>query len=479
MRLPEPRRSRAVLIGTSEYADNTLADIPAIETTINTLAAALTNPEDAPLPPGSRYCVTIINEGDLRAVGSQLGTAAEEATDLLFVYYSGRVLRDQRTRSLHLGLPDSDPKRPRFNSLEYAMLRDTVLDSRASMKVLVLDSRLPDGMSGIGDEFDVKGGYVLASSFGEEAASVPAGQIHTAFSGHLATVLREGVPGGPGLLRIDDIYACLLNRMRQDGLPDPEARGTYADGPLALMRNPGSLSVPQLSSARPSLGMVVDQHGPRLSEPGYAAEPDEAESPGAQAAGEPASGEEPVRWFNEWMLGWMAGAADRLTESASSVAVTLLSRAAASVEPGTERYAWYASRLAQALFRAGDLDRAREVVGVALGCTDDTDVRVHLQSTLAQCLDKAGSPKEALAVVDKALGTPGLTDRHRAGLLVLAARSHNTLGEFPKAVEIASEALKTASAAGDESAADWALHIISMAKAMAAADTDFVKLQES
>lgn len=485
MRLPDPRRSRVVLIGTSEYSDSGLPDLPAIETTIETLAATLTDTDHGLVPSDPRHCVTLVNEGDLREVGRELGNAAEEAIDLLFVYYAGRMLQDKRNRSLHLALPDSDPKWPGFNSLEYAILRDTVLDSRATMKIIVLDSRFPDGMTGIGDRLDVRGGYVLASSFGEEVADVRPREMHTAFSWHLNTVLREGVPGGPGLLRIDDIHTHLAERMRHYGLPEPEARGTYAHGPLALMQNPGSLV-----AAKPLTGELPRLPSPVVPEPVVVPEPESTDAtislvigprlPPAdeQAAAEEPAEEEPVRWFNEWMLDWAADHADRLTESASAVATVLLARAAASVEPKSERYAWFASRLAQAFFRTGELERAEDFVSLALDCTDDVDVRVHLHSTLAQCLDKAGSPSDALAVLGRALGSPGLTAGHRAGLLVLAARSHNNLGEFPKATEIASEALEAAKEAGDESAADWALHIISMAKAMLAADTDFARLQE-
>jgi tetratricopeptide (TPR) repeat protein len=460
MLLPDPRRSRVVLIGTSEYADSKLPDIPAIETTINILGSTLADLDYAQAPGDSQHCVTLLNETNLPEVGRQLGAAADEAEDLLFVYYTGRGLRDNRTGSLYLSLPDSDPKRPGFSSLEYADLRDAVMDSEAAMKVVVLDVRFPCDIGDLGDQLDVKGGYVIVSPFGEDAELARARDMHTAFSSHLNSVLRDGVPGGPGLLRVDDIYSHILKRMRHDGLPQPEARGTYADGHLALIRNRGSHFIPNpLTTTSP----LVIKQSPRT--------PEHSDNAGGQD--ESAPGEERVRWFNEWMLDWLAGAADRLTENVSDVAATLLARAAASVEPKSERYAWFASRLAQALLRTGELTQAQDFVNLALDCADDIDVRVHLYSTLAQCLDKAGSPFDAISVLGRALGSRRLTDRHRAGLLVLAARSHANLDEFSKASKIASDALKAATDAGDESAADWALHIISMSTAMAAAKSDF------
>lgn len=311
MRLPDPRRSRVVLIGTSEYGDKNLRDIPAIETTINKLAATLTDLDYGQAPHDSRHCVTMVNEGDLREVGRRLVAAAEEATDLLLVYYAGRGLLDKRHRSLYLGLPDSDPKRPGFNSLEYAKLQDTVLDSRAAMKVIVLDCRLPGD---IADQLDAKDAYVLASSFEEDVSLVQAGEIHTAFSRHLITILREGVPGGPGLLRIDDIYFFLLDRMRRDGLPQPQKRGTCVDSPLAMIRNRATHSMPRRPNTAPA----------------------------------PIPREARTRWFDEWMLDWVADHADRLTEHVPAVATEFLTKAVDSVDAGSERHAWFASRLAQA-----------------------------------------------------------------------------------------------------------------------------------
>lgn len=467
-----------MLIGTSEYTAASLPDIPAIETTINTLSSILTDLDLGQAPWDSQHRVTLINEGDLREIGHRLGTAADEATDLLLVYYTGRALIDKRNGSLYLGLPDSDPKRPGFNSLEYAKLRDTVLDSRAALKLIVLDARFPGAVDDIVDQLDVKNGYVLVSSFEEEASFAQPGEIHTGFSRHLNTILREGVPGGPGLLRIDDIYVHLLERMRRDGLPQPQARGTYVDGPLALIRNRGSLSVPKrLSTAGPTVGLIVAEQKPRTPEPADdAVRPDDTGEPeNAGNHSETVPGDAQVRWYNEELLDWMADVADRLTEHAAGVAAVLLGRAVASVADDSERYAWFASRLAQALFRTGELEQAQDLVNLALDCTDDADVRVHLQSTLARCLDKGGSSSDAIAAVGQALGAPGLTVGHRARLLVLAARSHANLHEYEKAAEVASEALRAASDASDDSASDWALHIISMAKAMKAAKTDFAE----
>jgi len=71
-----------------------------------------------------------------------------------------------------------------------------------------------------------------------------------------------------------------------------------------------------------------------------------------------------------------------------------------------------------------------------------------------------GSSAESLATLGQALAAPGLPARHRARLLVLAARTHDTLGEIGKAGQVAAEALAAATEAGDSWAMGWALHVL-------------------
>ena len=84
---------------------------------------------------------------------------------------------------------------------------------------------------------------------------------------------------------------------------------------------------------------------------------------------------------------------------------------------------------------------------------------VDLHWTLAQCRMRVGQFAESLATLDRALASPGISARHRARLLVLAARTHSNLGEIEKAGRVAASALAAASEAGDNWAMGWALHV--------------------
>ena len=73
-----------------------------------------------------------------------------------------------------------------------------------------------------------------------------------------------------------------------------------------------------------------------------------------RAVGGPGGATEPM---DEWMLDWLARTADPLVGQAPGVAAELLARAVARSPAGSGQHDWLASRLADALYRIGDLTR--------------------------------------------------------------------------------------------------------------------------
>ena len=144
------------------------------------------------------------------------------------------------------------------------------------------------------------------------------------------------------------------------------------------------------------------------------------------------------------MLDWLARTADLLVGQAPGVAAELLTRAVASSPAGSAQHGWLASRLADALYRIGDRAEAEQVANRALEHATEPDLLVDLHWTLAQCRMLAGSSAESLATLDRALASPGISARHRARLLVLAARTHLNLGEVETAGQVAATALAAA-----------------------------------
>src|SRR5258708_3560376 len=120
------------------------------------------------------------------------------------------------------------------------------------------------------------------------------------------------------------------------------------------------------------------------------------------------------------------------------------------------------SRLADALYRVGDTAGAGRVARHALAHAVEPDLLVDLYWTLVQCVMREGRFAESLATLDQALASPGLSARHRARLLVLAARTHSNFGRAEKAGQVAASALEAASEADDSWAMGWALHMMAL-----------------
>jgi DNA-binding CsgD family transcriptional regulator/tetratricopeptide (TPR) repeat protein len=191
------------------------------------------------------------------------------------------------------------------------------------------------------------------------------------------------------------------------------------------------------------------------------------------AVGGPSGTTEPM---DEWILRWLVSTAELLVSQAPRAAADLLSQAVASSSAGSAQHDCLAGRLADALYRVGDTAAAEQVANSALEYVAERDLRVDLHWTLAQCRMRAGRSAESLATLNRALATPGISARHRARLLVLAARTHSNLGEVETAGRVATDALAAATDAGDNWATGWALHVLTIVTAVQGQTTDALPL---
>jgi DNA-binding CsgD family transcriptional regulator len=192
-----------------------------------------------------------------------------------------------------------------------------------------------------------------------------------------------------------------------------------------------------------------------------------------RAQGGPGGAAEPM---DEWMLGWLSGSAELLIGQAPQVAVDLLRQAVVSSPAGSAQHGALAGRLADALYCVGEPAEAEQVALQALMFAVEPDVMVDLHWTLAQCRMRTGRFAESLATLEVALATPGISARHRARLLVLAARTHSNLGEAEKAGQVAEAALEVAAGADDNWSMGWALHVLTLVTAVQGQMTDALPL---
>ncbi|WP_107094936.1 caspase, EACC1-associated type [Streptomyces chattanoogensis] len=249
MRLPDPSRSRALLLGFGAFTDPGLPDLPAVRNNIDDLARAFTSPWGTALP--DEHCVRQRGEGpadlaDPAVIGSRLVAAADEADDLLLVYYAGHGLVGP-DGELYLSLPatSSNPSLVAWTALPFALLRRTLANARAHNRVLILDccfsglavDAMTTTTSVVAGQLTVSGTCTLASSPANRPSSAPVGARHTAYTGELLHLLQHGTDDATEFLTLQTIHDHLARVLPSKGHPRPELRNTQTIGRLALARN--------------------------------------------------------------------------------------------------------------------------------------------------------------------------------------------------------------------------------------------------
>jgi WD40 repeat protein len=246
-RLVDPARSRIVLVGAPRYDDPALPDVPQITRSLADLAAVFTDPDLGAFP--VRNCVTTLPDVSVERVGDLLHEAAREAEDLLLFYFVGHGLVGPRGE-LYLGLRTTRYDNPTYSALRFETVRDTFLDprTRAKNRVFIVDScfsgrglgeilTLKATPQGFANELEISGTYTLTSSPPNSVSLARENETHTAFTGRLIALLREGDADAGPMLSLGGIYRHLYARLRADGLPLPQQRGTNTADLLGLVAN--------------------------------------------------------------------------------------------------------------------------------------------------------------------------------------------------------------------------------------------------
>ncbi|MGN9913659.1 ATP-binding protein [Phytohabitans sp. LJ34] len=152
---------------------------------------------------------------------------------------------------------------------------------------------------------------------------------------------------------------------------------------------------------------------------------------------------------DHWTAEWLAGSAHELIGRAPHAAIPLLRRAVARGPSGRPHHDLLCCRLADALRRTGDMAGAARVAREAAARTADPDLLVDLLWTFAETQVVAGHPEAAFVALDRALAGSAVEVRHRAQLMVIAARIRSGIGQVEIAGELAGKALDAATAAED------------------------------
>ena len=97
------------------------------------------------------------------------------------------------------------------------------------------------------------------------------------------------------------------------------------------------------------------------------------------------------------MLDWLVRTADHLVGQAPGVAAELLAQSVVGSPFGAAHHDWLVGKLADALYRTGDIARATQVANQAVDFVTEPDLLVELHWTLAQCRINTGQSAESLA----------------------------------------------------------------------------------
>ncbi|WP_372668836.1 caspase family protein [Amycolatopsis kentuckyensis] len=243
MRLAEPSKSKAILIGAAQYDDPALAEIAQARANAVDLAAILVDPElGGFLPDNVR---TMVNPRHREDAGLDIARWCRTAEDVLVVYYAGHGLVDVDGELL-LATSDTIETEKEYRSLRAEMLRRAVNQSDAKIKIVILDCcysgrilgrAMANEASGVLEQIDTTGTCGLASAPRHLASLFVEGERHTVFSGELIAVLREGLPGEGGLLSLSAVYRELRGRMRKRQHPEPKIVHSDSVSDFALVRN--------------------------------------------------------------------------------------------------------------------------------------------------------------------------------------------------------------------------------------------------
>src|SRR5215470_10837022 len=135
VRLPDPRRSYAVLIGGSRYGPAGLGDLPAVAGNLAGLAGVLTDPALGGFPPDR--CIVVPDPASAQAAGRALGEYAARAEDTLLVYWAGHGGPGPggEFQLSVTGAADGLPA----GALPVGRIREAMLGSPAAHRILILD----------------------------------------------------------------------------------------------------------------------------------------------------------------------------------------------------------------------------------------------------------------------------------------------------------------------------------------------------
>jgi hypothetical protein len=233
LRLPDPDASCAVLIGCSRF--EAMPPLPGVANNVDDLRRLLVDAQVWGLPPDR--CIVVAEPAKSHDIVAAVNEAARRSSDTFLVYYAGHGLLDDHGE-LHLGIAETRDGQA-HTALQYRYIKSAVQQhSRAGLNIVILDccysGRALHAM-GSADALSALSGvdsaYVLTSSAANKLSMAPPGSRHTAFSGELIELIRDGHPGAGSFIDFELLFHHMFRQLDAKGLPLPQrsVRNSVAD----------------------------------------------------------------------------------------------------------------------------------------------------------------------------------------------------------------------------------------------------------
>ncbi|MDQ0794979.1 protein kinase [Streptomyces sp. B1I3] len=257
--LPDPARTRAVLIGVSSY--DHFEDLPAVRNNIEALQQFLTSAEGWELP--SSHCSVLAHPRTSSDIMAVLQEASSGARDTLLVYYAGHGVLDDELR-FYVTLESSKADEP-WSCVSYEWLGRSLAHSPARRRIAILDScfsgrvhcgAMSEASDAVRAQTAARGAVVLTSARDDRVALAPPGEKYTAFTGELLAVLDQGIPDGPPVISVDRAYEHVKYALAARGRPRPDRTGSDTAGRLVLARNRAFTPRPTTSTRMAFTGVL-------------------------------------------------------------------------------------------------------------------------------------------------------------------------------------------------------------------------------
>lgn len=248
-------RSRAVLIGTSEY--RYLEEVPAAMHSLERMRTLLTGPLCGSWP--EERVKVVHNRKRLGELPHELLLWMREATDVALFYYVGHGQYDNDDR-LCLTLTESsdDPVLRTTTSLTFDAVRQAFKASRASTKIAIVDCCFAGLAAGDREnrlaartlEAPRSPGFCLLMASGEFSTAwfqpdTECEKPQTYFTKYLADTIERGIPGQPDGLGLGPLFDTVADALVRDGKPEPTSRVADHAARFVLARNRATSEAPE------------------------------------------------------------------------------------------------------------------------------------------------------------------------------------------------------------------------------------------